>query len=148
MVTEDYIDDDGYLFVMGRVDDVINVAGHRLSTGEMEEIIGKHEAVAECAVIGRHDDLKGQMPTGFVVLKNGIKTSDEDITKELIALVRQEIGAVASFKEVHIVPRLPKTRSGKILRKTMRQIFNGEEYIIPSTIDDPNSLDEIEALKM
>ncbi len=142
-----YIDDDGYLFIMGRVDDVINVAGHRLSTGEMEEIIGKHEAVAECAVIGRHDDLKGQMPTGFVVLKNGIETSDEDITKELIALVRQEIGAVASFKEVHVVPRLPKTRSGKILRKTMRQIFNGEEYVIPSTIDDPDSLSEIEELK-
>ncbi|WP_299877668.1 propionyl-CoA synthetase [uncultured Cocleimonas sp.] len=142
-----YIDDEGYLFVMGRVDDVINVAGHRLSTGEMEEIIGKHPAIAECAVIGRDDALKGQMPTGFVVLKNGITMSDEDITKELITLVRQEIGAVASFKEVHVVPRLPKTRSGKILRKTMRQIFNGEEYIIPSTIDDPDSLSEIQELK-
>ena len=142
-----YLDDDGYLFVMGRVDDVINVAGHRLSTGEIEEIIGKHPAIAECAVIGRHDDLKGQMPTGFVVLKNGVESSDEDISKELIQLVRAEIGAVASFKEVYIVPRLPKTRSGKILRKTMRQIFNGEEYVIPSTIDDPDSLTEIEALK-
>ncbi|KAG1694890.1 hypothetical protein GQR58_006830 [Nymphon striatum] len=142
-----YIDDEGYLFVMGRVDDVINVAGHRLSTGEMEEIIGKHPAVAECAVIGRDDALKGQMPTGFVVLKNGVEMSDEEITKELIGLVRQEIGAVASFKEVHVVPRLPKTRSGKILRKTMRQIFNGEEYIIPSTIDDPDSLSEIQELK-
>ncbi len=141
-----YLDDDGYLFVMGRVDDVINVAGHRLSTGEMEEIIGKHESIAECAVIGRNDDLKGQMPTGFVVLKNGIEASDDEIKKELILLVRQEIGAVASFKEVHIVPRLPKTRSGKILRKTMRQIFNGEDYIVPSTIDDPESLTEIEAL--
>jgi len=141
-----YLDDEGYLFVMGRVDDVINVAGHRLSTGEMEEIIGKHNAVAECAVIGRNDDLKGQMPTGFVVLKNGVETSDEDISKELIQMVREEIGAVASFKEVYIVPRLPKTRSGKILRKTMRQIFNGEEYVIPSTIDDPESLTEIEAL--
>jgi propionyl-CoA synthetase len=142
-----YKDDDGYLFVMGRVDDVINVAGHRLSTGEMEEIIAKHDAVAECAVIGRHDDLKGQMPTGFVVLKNGIETSDADISKELIQSVRDEIGAVASFKEVYVVPRLPKTRSGKILRKTMRQIFNREDYIIPSTIDDPESLTEIEALK-
>ena len=142
-----YLDNEGYLFVMGRVDDVINVAGHRLSTGEMEEIIGKHNDVAECAVIGRHDDLKGQMPTGFVVLKNGVETSDEEISKELILLVRQEIGAVASFKEVYIVPRLPKTRSGKILRKTMRQIFNGEEYVIPSTIDDPESLTEIEALQ-
>ncbi len=141
-----YLDDDGYLFVMGRVDDVINVAGHRLSTGEMEEIIGKHDAVAECAVIGRNDDLKGQMPTGFVVLKNGVEASNDEISKELILLVRQEIGAVASFKEVYIVPRLPKTRSGKILRKTMRQIFNGEKYIVPSTIDDPESLTEIEAL--
>lgn len=142
-----FIDDDGYLFVMGRVDDVINVAGHRLSTGEMEEVIGKHDAVAECAVIGRDDELKGQMPTGFVVLKNGVEISDEDVSKELIQRVRNDIGAVASFKEVYVVPRLPKTRSGKILRKTMRQIFNGEEYIIPSTIDDPDSLSEIEALK-
>lgn len=141
-----YLDDEGYLFVMGRVDDVINVAGHRLSTGEMEEIIGKHNAIAECAVIGRDDDLKGQMPTGFVVLKNGVETTEEQISKELILMVREEIGAVASFKEVYIVPRLPKTRSGKILRKTMRQIFNGEDYVIPSTIDDPESLDEIKAL--
>ncbi len=142
-----YIDEDGYVFIMGRIDDVINVAGHRLSTGEMEEVIGKHAAIAECAVIGRNDDLKGQMPTGFVVLKNGIETSDEEISKELVALVREKIGAVAVFKEVYVVPRLPKTRSGKILRKTMRQIFNGEEYVIPSTIDDPDSLSEIEALK-
>ncbi len=141
-----YLDDEGYLFVMGRVDDVINVAGHRLSTGEMEEIIGKHDAVAECAVIGRNDDLKGQMPTGFVVLKNGVEISDEEIAKALILMVREDIGPVASFKEVYIVPRLPKTRSGKILRKTMRQIFNGEEYIVPSTIDDPDSLNEIQDL--
>ena len=141
-----YLDDDGYLFVMGRIDDVINVAGHRLSTGEMEEIIGKHKAIAECAVIGRNDELKGQMPTGFVVLKNGIEASDEKISKELIQMVREEIGAVASFKEVHVVPRLPKTRSGKILRKTMRQIFNKEDYVVPSTIDDPDSLNEIKAL--
>lgn len=141
-----YLDDDGYLFVMGRVDDVINVAGHRLSTGEMEEIIGKHNAIAECAVIGRNDDLKGQMPTGFVVLKNGVEATDDEITRELIQRVREEIGAVASFKEVYIVSRLPKTRSGKILRKTMRQIFNGEEYVTPSTIDDPDSLNEIKSL--
>ena len=142
-----FIDEDGYVFIMGRIDDVINVAGHRLSTGEMEEVVGNHEAIAECAVIGRNNDLKGQIPTGFVVLKNGIETSDDEIISELIALMREKIGAVAVFKEVYVVPRLPKTRSGKILRKTMRQIFNGEEYIIPSTIDDPDSLSEIEALK-
>jgi len=141
-----YLDNDGYLFVMGRVDDVINVAGHRLSTGEMEEIVGQHNAIAECAIIGRNDDLKGQMPTGFVVLKNGVDASAEQISQELIQLVRDEIGAVASFKEVYIVSRLPKTRSGKILRKTMRHIFNAEEYIMPSTIEDPTALDEIEAL--
>ena len=141
-----YIDEDGYVFIMGRIDDVINVAGHRLSTGEMEQVVGDHTAIAECAVIGRNDELKGQLPTGFVVLKNGVETSDQQITEELIALVRERIGSVAVFKEVHVVPRLPKTRSGKILRKTMRQIFNGEEYVIPSTIDDPESLSEIEAL--
>jgi propionyl-CoA synthetase len=141
-----YMDEDGYLFVMGRVDDVINIAGHRLSTGEMEEIVGKHEDVAECAVIGRHDDLKGQMPVGFVVLKSTVTREHEEIANELIQLVRNLIGAVACFKEVYIVSRLPKTRSGKILRKTMRQIFNGSEYSIPSTIDDPDSLQAIEAL--
>ncbi|MFT5226047.1 MAG: propionyl-CoA synthetase [Polaribacter sp.] len=143
-----YIDEDGYLFVMGRVDDVINVAGHRLSTGEMEEIVGKHPAVAECAVVGRKDELKGQMPTGFVVLKN---TTDSDnnqslIIEELIQMVRQEIGAVAAFKEAYVVNRLPKTRSGKILRKTIRSIADGEPYSLPATIDDPASLDEISAL--
>ncbi len=138
-----YVDGDGYLFVMGRVDDVINVAGHRLSTGEMEEVIGKHHAVAECAVIGRNDALKGQMPVGFVVLKNGIDADENETIKALIQLMREEIGAVASFKELYIVARLPKTRSGKLLRRTMRQIFNGEEYSVPSTIDDPGSLNEI-----
>lgn len=143
-----YIDEDGYLFVMGRVDDVINVAGHRLSTGEMEEIVGKHPAVAECAVVGRKDELKGQIPTGFVVLKN---TTDSDnnqslIIEELIQMVRQEIGAVAAFKEAYVVNRLPKTRSGKILRKTIRSIADGESYTLPATIDDPGSLDEIESL--
>ena len=141
-----YMDEDGYLFVMGRVDDVINVAGHRLSTGEMEEIVGKHADVAECAVIGRNDELKGQMPVGFVVLKSSVTTEHDELKKQLIQLVRDLIGAVASFKEVYIVTRLPKTRSGKILRKTIRQIFNGEKYIMPSTIDDPDSLKEIEAL--
>ena len=141
-----YFDDDGYLFIMGRVDDVINVAGHRLSTGEMEEIVGKHAMVAECAVIGRHDELKGQMPMGLVVLKNAVDVDGEQIVKELIAMVRQEIGAVAAFKEVLIVARLPKTRSGKILRKTLRCIADGEEYSVPSTIEDPASLDEIKVL--
>jgi len=140
-----YLDDDGYLFIMGRVDDVINVAGHRLSTGEMEEIVAKHPMVAECAVIGRHDDLKGQLPMGFVLLKDSAEASNEQIVEELIAMVRQEIGAVAAFKEAHIVSRLPKTRSGKILRKTMRCIVDGEPYTVPSTIDDPASLDEIKA---
>ena len=143
-----YMDDDGYLFVMGRVDDVINVAGHRLSTGEMEEIVGKHSAVAECAVVGRKDELKGQLPLGFVVLKNSADNNKDNdlIIKDLIQMVRQEIGAVAAFKEAYIVDRLPKTRSGKILRKTIRAIADGESYTAPSTIDDPASLDEIKAL--
>ncbi len=139
-----YFDDDGYLFVMGRVDDVINVAGHRLSTGEMEEVVGKHKSVAECAVIGRNDELKGQMPVGFVVLKSKVTDNNAIIVNELIQLMRTEIGAVAAFKEVYVVSKLPKTRSGKILRKTIRQICNGEEYVIPSTIDDITSLNDIE----
>ncbi len=140
-----YFDEDGYLFVMGRVDDVINVAGHRLSTGEMEEIVGKHAAVAECAVIGRADDLKGQMPMGLVVLKNLDGIDEDSVKSELIAMVRSDIGAVAAFKEVIIVKRLPKTRSGKILRKTLRAIADGESYTVPSTIEDPACLDEIKA---
>ena len=140
-----YFDEDGYLFIMGRVDDVINVAGHRLSTGEMEEVVGGHPMVAECAVIGRHDDLKGQMPMGFVVLKNSEDANSGQVVQELISLVRQEIGAVAAFKEALVVARLPKTRSGKILRKTLRCIVDGEAYTVPSTIDDPVSLDEIKA---
>jgi len=138
-----YIDDDGYLFVMGRTDDVINVAGHRLSTGEMEEIIGAHNDVAECAVIGINDELRGQVPFGFAILKSGVKTPKDKIKEQLIKLIREKIGAVACYKQTIIVQRLPKTRSGKILRKTMRQIADGEDYIIPSTIDDPTSLDEI-----
>ena len=141
-----YFDEDGYLFIMGRVDDVINVAGHRLSTGEMEEIVGKHPMVAECAVIGRRDELKGQMPMGFVVLKNVDDINPDQITNELVAMVRQEIGAVAAFKQALIVARLPKTRSGKILRKTLRCMVDGDEYTVPSTIEDPMSLEEIKAL--
>ncbi len=144
-----YKDDDGYLYIMGRVDDVINVAGHRLSTGEMEEIIGKHPLVAECAVIGRRDELKGQMPMGFVVVKNtqdSATDSNTEIAQQLVHMVRKEIGAVASFKEALIVSRLPKTRSGKILRKTLRAMVDGDDYVIPSTIEDPAALEEIKAL--
>jgi propionyl-CoA synthetase len=139
-----YIDKDGYLYIMGRVDDVINVAGHRLSTGSMEEVIAQHPDVAECAVIGAADDFKGQLPLGFVVLKEGVKKSNDDIIKDLVNMVREQIGAVAVFKQAVIVKRLPKTRSGKILRSTMRKIADGQEYSIPSTIDDPAILGEIE----
>ena len=142
---EGYMDDDGYVYIMGRVDDVINVAGHRLSTGAMEEIIAQHPDVAECAVFGAHDNLKGQLPVGLVVLKAGVKRAPEDIKKELVLSVRNQIGAVASFKAVTIVDRLPKTRSGKILRGTMRKIADAEAYKVPSTIDDPSILSEIEA---
>jgi len=141
-----YFDDDGYLFIMGRVDDVINVAGHRLSTGEMEEVVGKHPMIAECAVIGRRDELKGQMPMGFVVLKNAEGAKPDQIVDELVQLVRQDIGAVAAFKEALVVARLPKTRSGKILRKTLRAMVDGDDYVVPSTIEDPAALDEIKAL--
>ncbi len=139
-----YLDEDGYLFIMGRVDDVINVAGHRLSTGEMEEIVGGHPAIAECAVVGVHDDLKGQLPLGLVVLKDGVKIDSLDLESELVGKVREEIGAVACFKHAMVVERLPKTRSGKILRRVIRQIADGETYTVPSTIDDPTSLSEIE----
>ncbi|MEL0610935.1 propionyl-CoA synthetase [Vibrio echinoideorum] len=138
-----YLDDEGYLFIMGRIDDVINVAGHRLSTGEMEEIVGGHPAIAECAVVGIHDDLKGQLPLGLVVLKDGVKVDDIELQAELVGKVRNEIGAVACFKQALVVERLPKTRSGKILRRTIRQIAEGEQYVVPSTIDDPTSLTEI-----
>jgi propionyl-CoA synthetase len=141
-----YKDQDGYVFIMGRTDDVINVAGHRLSTGEMEEIIAAHPAVAECAVIGVHDDLKGQQPVGLVLLKDGVELDEAALEAELVARVRQAIGAVACFKRAVVVQRLPKTRSGKILRKLLRQIADGNEYSIPSTIDDPVSLAEIEAV--
>ncbi|ENH7111662.1 propionyl-CoA synthetase [Vibrio fluvialis] len=139
-----YLDEDGYLFIMGRIDDVINVAGHRLSTGEMEEIVGAHPAVAECAVVGVHDELKGQLPLGLVVLKDGVKIDALALETELVSSVRSQIGAVACFKHALVVERLPKTRSGKILRRIIRQIADGESYTVPSTIDDPTSLNELE----
>lgn len=138
-----YIDKDGYVFVMGRMDDVINIAGHRLSTGAMEEVIATHPDVAECAVIGTDDQLKGQLPLGLFVLKEGVERSSEDIQKDLVKMVREEIGPIACLRETSQVDRLPKTRSGKILRGTMRSIANGKSYNMPSTIDDPTSLDEI-----
>lgn len=138
-----YIDDEGYVFIMGRIDDVINVAGHRLSTGEMEEILASHPAVAECAVVGIADELRGQRPVGLIVTKDGHDTSDDILESELIALIREQIGAVAFFRNAMKVKRLPKTRSGKILRKTIRQMADGEQFTIPSTIDDPQILSEI-----
>jgi propionyl-CoA synthetase len=140
-----FLDDDDYLFVMGRIDDVINVAGHRLSTGAMEEVIATHPDVAECAVIGAADEMKGQVPVGFVVLKAGVERPAGDVEGELVGLVRERIGPVAAFKEALVVARLPKTRSGKILRSTMRAIADGRDYSVPSTIDDPAILDEIGA---
>jgi propionyl-CoA synthetase len=138
-----YIDDKGYVFVMARTDDIINVAGHRLSTGGMEEVLAAHPDVAECAVIGVADQLKGQLPVGFMVLKAGVERPDEEIVKEVVQMVRQQIGPVAAFKLAAVVQRLPKTRSGKILRGTMRAIADGEAYKAPATIDDPGILDEI-----
>ncbi|ALG85537.1 propionyl-CoA synthetase [Gordonia phthalatica] len=138
-----YIDGDGYVFVLGRSDDVINVAGHRLSTGSIEAVVAAHPAVAECAVVGIHDDLKGQRPSGYVVLKSGATISADDLRAELVALVREAIGAVATFRDVTVVEALPKTRSGKILRKTMRQIVDGEEYTVPSTIEDMSVLEAL-----
>jgi len=140
-----YFDEDGYLFIMGRTDDVINVAGHRLSTGEMEEIVASHSAVAECAVIGIEDRDKGQIPVGLLLLKDGANIPEEELEQELINMVRKQIGAFANFKKASVVPRLPKTRSGKILRQVMRKIADGKEYETPATIDDPVILDEIKA---
>ncbi len=136
-------DADGYIYIMGRVDDVINVAGHRLSTGGMEEVVARHPDVAECAVIGARDILKGQVPVGFVVLKAGVSRDDETVAGEVVSMVRSEIGALACLKDIKVVGRLPKTRSGKILRGTMRKIADGQEYRMPSTIEDPAVLDEI-----
>jgi propionyl-CoA synthetase len=138
-----YIDEDGYVFVMTRVDDVINVAGHRLSTGAMEEVLASHPDVAECAVVGVADELKGQIPLGFVVLKAGVMRTDDEITREVVQMVRERIGPVASFKHALVVVRLPKTRSGKILRSTMQKIADDQPYNVPATIDDPAILGEI-----
>ena len=138
-----YIDSDGYIYVMGRTDDVINVAGHRLSTGEMEEVLASHPAVAECAVIGVHDTVKGQIPRGFVVLKAGNDTDPEVLRAELVQLIRDQIGPIASLRRVDIIAGLPKTRSGKILRKTMRGIADGNDEAVPSTIDDPAALETL-----
>ena len=139
-----YIDEDGYIFITGRIDDVINVAGHRLSTSDMEEIIASHQSVAECAVIGIDDSFKGQVPFGMVVLKTGENIDDKDLEQELIDMVRTKLGAVASFKKAVTVKRLPKTRSGKILRKSLRDLTNGKEMAIPSTIEDASVLTEVE----
>lgn len=136
-------DEDGYIYITGRVDDVINVAGHRLSTAEMEEIVASHNAVAECAVVGANDDLKGQIPLAFVVTKAGIEMEHFQLEQEIVKLVREQIGAVASLRNVVIVQRLPKTRSGKILRKLIRSIADQTEFQIPSTIDDEAIIEEI-----
>jgi propionyl-CoA synthetase len=143
-----YRDEDGYLWIMSRIDDIINTAGHRLSTGAMEEVLSAHPDVAEAAVIGAHDELKGELPVGLVVLKSGVERSHDDIKADLVRMVRDRIGPVASFKKVAIVDRLPKTRSGKVLRATMRKIADGQDYRVPPTIDDPGILDEVtDALK-
>ncbi len=138
-----YIDEDGYVYVMSRTDDIINVAGHRLSTGAMEEVLAAHPDVAECAVIGVDDQLKGQLPVGFLVLNAGVERAHEEIVDEVVQMVRKQIGPVAAFSVATVVKRLPKTRSGKILRGTMRAIADGEDYKTPATIDDPAILDEI-----
>lgn len=137
------MDEDGYLWVMSRIDDVINVAGHRLSTGSLEEALATHEAVAECAVIGVEDSLKGEMPLGFVVLNAGAKVDPAQLKSDLISTVRSEVGAIATPRDIVVVARLPKTRSGKILRGTMRKIADRKEYTVPATIEDPAVLEEI-----
>ncbi len=143
-----YRDEDGYLYIMSRVDDIINVAGHRLSTGAMEEVLSAHPDIAECAVVGVADEIKGEVPVGFVVTKAGVARADGEIVRELVEKIRQQIGPVASFKTALVVKRLPKTRSGKILRGTMKRIAESQAYTAPATIDDPVILDEItEALR-
>ena len=138
-----YMDDDGYLYIMARTDDIINVAGHRLSTGGMEEVLSSHPDVAECAVVGVADKLKGQLPVGFVVLKHGVNSTPEEVETECVKLVRDKIGAVAALRTVMVVTRLPKTRSGKILRATIRSIADGADWKMPATIDDPAILGEL-----
>ena len=138
-----HIDEDGYIWIMSRTDDIINVAGHRLSTGAIEEVLSEHQSVAECAVLGISDKLKGQLPIGLIVLKAGVDKDNETISKECIQMVRAKIGPVAAFKVVIVIKRLPKTRSGKILRGTIRKIADGVDYKVPPTIDDPAILTEI-----
>ena len=138
-----HIDEDGYIWIMSRTDDIINVAGHRLSTGAIEEVLSEHQSVAECAVLGIADKLKGQLPIGLVVLKSGVEKDNDIISKECVQMVRDKIGPVAAFKVVIVIKRLPKTRSGKILRGTIRKIADSEDYKMPATIDDPTILDEI-----
>ncbi|HKJ10510.1 MAG TPA: AMP-binding protein, partial [Gammaproteobacteria bacterium] len=138
-----YRDTDGYLWIMSRIDDIINVAGHRLSTGVMEEVIASHPAVAECAVIGAADQVKGQVPVGILVLKAGVTQSAGEVVREVVEMIRDQVGPVAAFRQAVVVDRLPKTRSGKVLRATIRQIANGEDWTTPATIDDPAILDEI-----
>jgi propionyl-CoA synthetase len=134
-----FLDADGYLYVMGRTDDVINVAGHRLSTGEMEEAVASHPLVAECAVIGMRDPLKGEVPCGFVVLKNG--AAPDAVENEIVGIVRERIGPVAAFRRVVVVDKLPKTRSGKLLRRTMKALAEGDGFDMPATIEDPAAID-------
>jgi propionyl-CoA synthetase len=138
-----YVDEDGYLWIMSRTDDIINVAGHRLSTGGMEEVLASHADVAECAVVGVSDEIKGEIPIGLIVLKAGVDRFEEEVIQELVQMIRARIGPVASFKTAAVVKRLPKTRSGKILRGTMKRIADGVDYKMPATIDDPVILDEI-----
>ena len=140
-----HIDDDGYIWIMSRTDDIINVAGHRLSTGAIEEVLAEHKDVAECAVIGIADKLKGQLPIGLLALKAGVTKDKKDIISECIKMVREKVGPVAAFKIAIVVKRLPKTRSGKVLRGTVRKIADNEPYKMPATIDDPAILDEIKA---
>ena len=140
------MDEDGYIFVMGRTDDVINVAGHRLTTGAMEAVVARHPAVAECAVIGVRDSIKGQIPRAFVVVKTGVQTDPTLLRDEVVQLVRNEIGPVAALKSVVVVPALPKTRSGKILRRSMRAIAEGRDEPVPSTIEDPRVLETLKPL--
>ena len=138
-----FLDADGYLSIMSRIDDVINVAGHRLSTGAIEEVIASHPDVAECAVVGVRDALKGEVPVGFMVPKSGVSRAEAELVREVIQAVRERIGPVAFFKTAAVVKRLPKTRSGKILRGTVKKIADGVEYKVPPTIDDPAILDEM-----
>ena len=137
------MDEDGYMYIMARTDDVINVAGHRLSTGAMEEILADHKDVAECAVVGISDELKGQVPLGLVCLTDGVNRAESEVKEELVQMVRDRLGPVAFFKQALIIKRLPKTRSGKILRSTVCKIADGEKFKTPATIDDPLILDEI-----